>query len=229
MSDTKRIEHIIWDWNGTLLNDIDICIKGINQLLSKRDLATISKERYKEIFTFPIKNYYEKAGFDFSNGEAFEVPAEEFIIAYRSLMHEASLFPDVKETLDLIKTMGIRQYVLSAMEEQSLADALKLYGIDHFFDGVYGISDNYATSKIERGKELINDHKLIPQRGIIVGDTLHDLEVAAALESSIILIGRGHQNRSRLVRSRKKVVQELSEIVRLIDIDTGSTIPNAEL
>ncbi|MCK4288095.1 MAG: HAD hydrolase-like protein, partial [Bacteroidales bacterium] len=60
------IKTIIWDWNGTLLNDIDICINSINILLEHRNIENLTKEIYKEIFTFPVKDYYSKAGFDFT-------------------------------------------------------------------------------------------------------------------------------------------------------------------
>jgi hypothetical protein len=58
-------KNIIWDWNGTLLNDITICIKSMNILLKERTLPLISEDKYRDIFTFPVRNYYEQLGFDF--------------------------------------------------------------------------------------------------------------------------------------------------------------------
>lgn len=49
----KNIKHIIWDWNGTLFDDVDICVDNINWLLKKYNLPEITKEKYREIFTFP--------------------------------------------------------------------------------------------------------------------------------------------------------------------------------
>ena len=60
------IETIIWDWNGTLLNDLRLCVKTINSLLEKRSLPVLTTSSYKEVFSFPVKDYYEKVGFDFS-------------------------------------------------------------------------------------------------------------------------------------------------------------------
>jgi phosphoglycolate phosphatase len=57
---------IIWDWNGTLLDDVDICVDTINTLLIKYKKDPISKASYKKLFTFPIQNYYSKLGFDVS-------------------------------------------------------------------------------------------------------------------------------------------------------------------
>ena len=61
-----KYKHIIWDWNGTLLNDRWVCVNGINNCLKKRGLSSISEETYKSIFTFPVKDYYKKLGFDFN-------------------------------------------------------------------------------------------------------------------------------------------------------------------
>ena len=58
-----RYKHIIWDWNGTLLDDRWLCVEGINQALVKRDLPPISEDRYRKIFTFPVKEYYKKLGY----------------------------------------------------------------------------------------------------------------------------------------------------------------------
>ena len=51
-----RYKHIIWDWNGTLLDDRWLCVEGINQALVKRDLNLISENQYRKIFTFPVKS-----------------------------------------------------------------------------------------------------------------------------------------------------------------------------
>ena len=59
-----RYKHIIWDWNGTLLDDTWLCVEGINQALIKRNLTPISEDRYREVFTFPVRDYYKKLGFD---------------------------------------------------------------------------------------------------------------------------------------------------------------------
>ena len=55
-----KYKHIIWDWNGTLLDDRWLCVDGINNGLLKRGLTPITEETYMNVFTFPVKNYYEE-------------------------------------------------------------------------------------------------------------------------------------------------------------------------
>ena len=68
-----KYKHIIWDWNGTLLNDTWLCVEGINKSLEKRSLQTITEEIYRKVFSFPVEDYYKRLGFDFKK-EPFEVP-----------------------------------------------------------------------------------------------------------------------------------------------------------
>ena len=62
----KKYNHIIWDWNGTLLNDRWLCVEAINQALNKRNLPMLTEGKYKDVFSFPVEDYYKKVGFDFS-------------------------------------------------------------------------------------------------------------------------------------------------------------------
>jgi len=77
----NHVELILWDWNGTLLNDQTICIDAMNRLLVKRGLPLLTEEKYRRVFTFPVKTYYAQLGFDFAK-EPFEIPALEFMEQY---------------------------------------------------------------------------------------------------------------------------------------------------
>ena len=55
-----KFESVIWDWNGTLLNDRHVAVNIINQLLNDRDLRRITIDQYLDVFTFPVRDYYEK-------------------------------------------------------------------------------------------------------------------------------------------------------------------------
>ncbi|MEN8118654.1 MAG: HAD hydrolase-like protein, partial [Bacteroidota bacterium] len=113
---TFTMQSIIWDWNGTLLNDLDFCISTINTLLKNRNLDLLDRETYKEVFSFPVKDYYAAIGFDFSK-EDFAVPAREFIDLYDNGVKNCSLHPSAIEVLAWFQKKGIRQFVLSAMKQ----------------------------------------------------------------------------------------------------------------
>ena len=72
-----KYKHIIWDWNGTLVNDLTLCVDLLNVSLKKRGLPLISENIYKQKFLFPIKKFYETVGFDFPK-ENFESTNKKF-------------------------------------------------------------------------------------------------------------------------------------------------------
>ena len=80
-----RYKHIIWDWNGTLLDDRWLCIEAINKTLSKRNMNTVTDNEYVELFCFPVKDYYKKLGFDFIR-EPFSSLGTDFVDYYNTLV-----------------------------------------------------------------------------------------------------------------------------------------------
>lgn len=207
---------IIWDWNGTLINDVQICIQAMNSLLVDRNLAQLTPERYKEIFTFPVRNYYLEAGFDFSK-EPFEKPAIEFIDAYKTLLPKVGLFGSVKHVLQQVKDFGFNQVIVSAMEEESLIKSVKDLGILSFFDAIAGITDHFANGKTQRGQQLIKEYGLNPSKMVFVGDTLHDKEVADELGCACVLVSGGHQSHSRLAVNGNLVANNLEEALIMVE------------
>lgn len=206
---------IIWDWNGTLLNDIEVCIDSMNVVLQKRQLPVLYRLRYQNIFTFPVKDYYRELGFDFSK-EDFELPAMEFIDQYYQKLDAAALFGDVVPVLEHFSKKGFHQSVLSAMEHDSLIKSLKDQGIFDFFDVVSGIDDHYAHSKLENGFDLVKQMGYNSKEIVLVGDTLHDFDVANELKIDCLLVSRGHQSKGRLEKKSKMVLENLKEIINLL-------------
>lgn len=206
---------IIWDWNGTLLNDIHICIDAINILLRERGKPEIDTRIYQDIFTFPVRDYYVKAGFDFSE-EDFETPALEFMDLYEEMIRDTALFDDVSETLESFKAKGYQQMILSAMHQDLLNELVSKRGIEHFFTKISGIDNHYAAGKIEYAKKLLEELDNTAGEIILIGDTLHDYEVAKELDVRVILVSRGHQSEARLQECECEIAQNMAEVRSII-------------
>lgn len=209
-----KVSDIIWDWNGTLLNDLSLCLSSINSLLKKRALPLLEKSYYKEVFSFPVRDYYSVIGFDFEK-EDFEIPAREFIDLYEAGVAECGLHPAATEVLTYFRNRGFRQYVLSAMQQSMLEKTLKHNNILHYFESISGLDDHYATSKVERGHQLFSSCDIDVNSACMIGDTIHDYEVADALNIRCVLIADGHQSKSRLLATGAPVVESLSELIAL--------------
>ena len=205
---------IIWDWNGTLLNDLDLSLDCVNVLLEERNIPKLSVERYKEIFGFPVVDYYVKAGFDFEK-ETFEVPAKQYVKLYALGSPNLELFHDAIETLNFFKENNYQQIVLSAMKDDNLKQMIENNKITHFFDGIFGIKDNYAREKVSLGKQVIEKMNLNPSECLMIGDTLHDAEVAEQCGFDCILFSGGHVSRERLGTKKTKIIDRLSELKQI--------------
>lgn len=203
---------IIWDWNGTLLNDIDLCVKSMNKLLKARNLPQISQNVYRDVFSFPVKDYYQTIGFDFSK-EDFETPAHQYIDLYYEGFDGCSLQNETEKVLDYFWQKKIRQFVLSAMEHRMLEKTLKAKGIFGYFEGVAGLTDHLAVSKVDQGKLLIGKFNIEPAETWIIGDTVHDFEVASEMGVKCILIADGHQSEERLLKTGAPVLQNIGQLL----------------
>lgn len=208
-----NVKAIIWDYNGTLLNDTEIGVRSINAMLKKRGLPLLTTESYREVFTFPVKEYYQKIGFDFSI-EDWDLTAKEFIANYTSLLPQSQIFAEARKLLSEFSRQGKKQFILSAMEHQMLLDSTREENIQDFFTEISGIDNIYATSKIANGRKLINSHQLDAQEVCLLGDTSHDYDVAQELGCRCILVAAGHQSLERLKATGcSQVVNNLNEII----------------
>jgi phosphoglycolate phosphatase len=202
---------IIWDWNGTLLDDAEICRTAINRMLKTRSLPEINMDKYRDVFTFPVIEYYKEIGFDFDT-EQWEPVAMEFINQYINALPECGLTPFAAETLESFKQKGYRQAIISAMQHDALLKSVSELGIHHYFEFIGGIGDHYASSKIGNAQTYFAQAGLNPAQITIIGDTIHDSEVAAELQCRCILVATGHQSYSRLQKTGLPVINNLSEI-----------------
>ena len=202
---------IIWDWNGTLLDDVDIAIQAMNTLLRKYNLPRLTLNRYREIFQFPIENYYIYAGFNFDI-TSFSQLGEQFIQEYYKRLGNASIFLDVKGIVSQFRARGYRQYILSAMEQSALEKTVNDHHLAKYFDGIYGVDDIYGKNKFDRGKQLFEHEHLNPKDTILIGDTIHDFHLATHLGCDILLMAQGHQSEARLRGVSSNVLMNIKEI-----------------
>ncbi len=205
-------QAVIWDWNGTLLDDVDICISSMNEMLADRRLPFLNRKRYRDIFTFPVQAYYKAIGFDFEK-EPFSISGAEFIERYKqNVPSKVDLFPDVHQTLQFFADRKKKQYVLSAMKHEMLLGHLSHYRLLDYFTSVQGIGDVLASGKLQQGKKLIANSGMDAGQFCLIGDTLHDYEVARDLCCQCVLLAQGHQSEGRLQTSGQKVFRNLTEL-----------------
>jgi len=206
----KKYNHIIWDWNGTMLDDVKLCVDVGNNLFRKKNIPLISVEKYKSIFTIPVKEYYIAAGFDFEE-ESFEVVGKEWMDEYEERKYECSLHNGLINVMEKLNGIQISQSILSAYKQDNLNDMVKRFGLEKYLEHIVGLDNIYAASKLHLGKQLIA--KLGNGHGetLFIGDTVHDFDVANEIGAECILISNGHQNREKLLETGTIVYDSLEE------------------
>ncbi len=205
---------IIWDWNGTLLNDVDACVTSMNTMLSKRKKKLITTAYYKSIFTFPVQKYYEQLGFDFGK-ESFEDLSVEYIDLYKKESKNAPLQIGSVEVLELFKRANYKQIILSASEQIALETQVQERNILNYFDTLLGLNNIHAKSKLNNALKYIQKANLKGDQIVLIGDTYHDYEVAQAIGCKSMLVNCGHQNLEQFqFNGSNTLVNELSEVIK---------------
>ena len=204
---------IIWDWNGTLLDDVSICIDVMNEILNRRGMHKLSRKKYQRIFQFPVIEYYRLLGFDFQK-DSFENLSVEFIEAYHKKLKRAKLFRHSLEILNKFKAKNYSQVIISAMKQANLEESLKDKDVSEFFDHVIGLDDHYADSKIDFAVDFIRKNNIYTEKAVLIGDTTHDFEVANALGCKCILVANGHQSYDKLAETGVTVNNNLKDILK---------------
>ena len=206
----KKYDYVIWDFNGTLLDDVMTGINAVNTLLVERGLAPIeSVERYRSVFRFPVIDYYKDIGFDFSE-ESYEELAPKWVALYLENVKTAGLYPDVVATLEALRREGVGLCVLSASELGMLEDLLRKHGIYEYFEEVLGLDNIHAGSKIALAHDWRARHE--GKSALFIGDTDHDVDTARALGADCALVCRGHQRREFLESFGVPVYDSIEEI-----------------
>ena len=181
-------------------------------------MKPITLEKYREIFGFPVKDYYIKLGFDLDR-ESFESSGLEFIKEYEKNCFKARLYPQVISLLNELQKLEISHSILSAQHQILLDDLTQYYKIRNQFISIIGLDNHYAHSKIENGVDWIKQLEMNPKEILMIGDTDHDFEVAIAMGVDCILLSHGHNCISRLQNTGAIVINNLMELSALFKIE----------
>ena len=163
------------------------------------------------VFSFPVKDYYERLGFDFKK-EPFEVAGDEFVEYYGKFFHKVKLHDQVDSVLESISNAGLSQSILSAGKQEYLYEWVEFHGLSDYFVMIRGIDNQYATGKIELGLSFINELSYAKDNVVMVGDTVHDSDVADAMGIDCILINHGHMGTKKLKATGCKVFSNMMQV-----------------
>lgn len=183
-------DHVVWDWNGTLWDDLPQVHGATNAALREVGGDALSLPEYVSLFTRPLPTFYRRAlGRDLTPPE-WERVNRRFMVSYEDSVHLAGLASETRAALDLVARNGATQSILSLYPHDSLLDLVERLGIAGHFTRVDGLRGTPDRSKVG----MFADHvraaapEVSPHRVVMIGDTDDDLRAAQAAGSAGILI-----------------------------------------
>lgn len=201
---------VIWDWNGTLLDDISASLSSVNDMLDMRGMKHIDIDFYKECICTPIKGFYDRV-FDMDN-EDYSVIIKQYNEGYLRHLENCGLTKGAVDALEHFRACGTRQIIVSSSNNDQLITNAEKYGVTQYFDAILGSGDYFAGSKIERAAQYLEKNNPENGRILVIGDLVHDAEMAKKLGADCVLLTSGHEHQNRLKAANVPLIDDLYEL-----------------
>lgn len=211
----KEYKVIIWDFNGTLIDDIDAALASVNDMLTRRNLPTINFEQYASYVDTPIIKFYEHI-FDDLYSMDFNVIAKEFNSGYEKHLRNHAVMPCADEVLEYFNNLGKLQTVISATHIDKVKHRLGEFELARYFDKILAHDNLIAEDKTHLAVKYFAEKGIKPDEAVVIGDCVADFKMAEALGCDCILTTQGHQSRREFAETSALVIDSLTELKNLI-------------
>ncbi|MES2924921.1 MAG: HAD hydrolase-like protein [Verrucomicrobiota bacterium] len=202
--------NLIFDWSGTLVDDLGPVIEATNAVLGKYEIAALDREAFRRVFRLPYREFYAELLPD--------IPLEEleahFRPAFDAAITPVTVLPHAREKLEWCTALGIRCFVLTSMDTLAFERQMDEFDLRRHFEATYsGVLD-----KREIIHRILESHDLNPAETAFVGDMTHDVETArhGGISSIAVLTGYNHAEILAAVRP-DLTVPDLGVLRTLLD------------
>ena len=215
------MQHVVWDWNGTLLHDLEQVVNSVNAALGALGVEPIDADGYRAGYTRPVVKFYEHLLGRPVSDQEWERLDIEFHDAYRQALTEAELAPDACAAMDLVLKAGWTQSLLSMFAHDELVPVLEAKGIIDRMIAVDGLRKGRGGRKygslvrhLERVAPMIGG-RIDPTSVVMIGDALDDAEAAEGLGIKCVLYDSGSHHRETLEATGHPVADTLVDALKL--------------
>jgi len=209
------VKHVVWDWNGTLVDDVALCVDILNHALLIHGKKETNVETYRNTFFFPVAKFYKTLGLP-SYGESYCRLSENYIQEYRNRFKECTLHLGAEGIIEELDSMGISQSVLSAGKQEDIEHFISFYGLNNRMSLIDGANNIEAKGKEDRALQHLEELGLDPMHALLVGDSLHDWDVAKLIGCKVLLFEQGHISPSRLKKVPAQRIKSLVEVSKWV-------------
>lgn len=218
---SRFIDHVIWDWNGTLLDDLAETHRAFVASVRSIGLPAVGLEQYRRTIVQPIRSFYQGlAERPISNGD-WATAQETFHSAYEAT--SPRLNPDAVATLDAIRSRGITQSLLSMHPHEQVLDLAGRFDVAQYMTLIAGNGTPPSPTKADPLHRHIKDlrtsmnARLIPSSILMVGDTADDHIAAISASANSLSYTEGVQHRERLARTGGWLISSLPQVLVALD------------
>jgi phosphoglycolate phosphatase-like HAD superfamily hydrolase len=210
------VTHIVWDWNGTLLDDSDAVYRAACRVFAAHGLPPVTAERYRADYCRPIQDFYARLFGRRMAVQEFAGMDDEFHEAYRRGTAEVTLAAGAAETLRGWRAGGGSQSLLSMYRHDELVELVRRYGIEGEFAQVDGLVGPGGGRKAADLAAHLAALRVDPGEVVLVGDSLDDAAAAAELGVGCVLFNGGYHDRAALATASVPVADTLAEATSLV-------------
>ncbi|MFB7518024.1 HAD family hydrolase [Streptomyces sp. NPDC056144] len=213
----KHGKHLVWDWNGTLLDDTGAVIGATNAAFAELGLASITLERYRELYTVPVPKFYERLLGRLPTDEEWLVMDGAFHRHYWERAVGCGLTEGASELLATRQASGLTQSLLSLAPHARLIPLVREHGIEERFVRVDGRPDASNDGKSGHMVRHLAALGLPAERVVVIGDAADDAVAALHVGAKAVLYTGGSHSRASLERVGVPVVDSLAEAVSVAE------------
>jgi phosphoglycolate phosphatase len=211
----ERIRHVIWDWNGTLFDDAQLCWEICREMVSAQGGGPLSFEDFRERFCIPVEQFWHSLMQRRIPREEFLEIGETFHKIYLGRRKECSLHESAESVLKLLADRGVTHSILSSHPQAYLESGVEFCGVGHYFELLTGHPAEGGSSKVPLGETHLKKLRFMKDEIALIGDTVHDYELAQVLGVPAVLFSGGAQAVSRLRATSAPIIDHLSELLEL--------------
>ncbi|QMU75328.1 HAD family hydrolase [Streptacidiphilus sp. PB12-B1b] len=211
--------HLVWDWNGTLFDDIDAVVAASNAAFAELGLGPLTVEQYRETYRVPVIDFYEHRMGRSLAREEWEQMDACFHGHYTALRDGCRLTVGAEGLLAawLLGAGERTQSLLSMYGHDELVPLIRSLGLQRHFlrvdgrDGTGGVSGK--AEYLVRHLQALAAEQVSPARTVLIGDALDDARAAAHAGAHAVLFTGGSHSRRELERFGVPVADTLAEAV----------------
>ncbi|MFK0213147.1 HAD family hydrolase [Streptomyces sp. NPDC090298] len=213
----KHGKHLVWDWNGTLLDDTGAVIGATNAAFAELGLAAITLERYRELYTVPVPKFYERLMGRLPTDEEWIVMDGAFHRHYWQRAESCGLTVGAAELLATRQASGFTQSLLSLAPHAELIPLVRRHGIAERFVRMDGRVDASTDGKSGHMVRHLAALAVPAERVVVIGDAADDAVAAEHVGARAVLYTGGSHSRASLERVGVPVVDSLAEAVAVAE------------